>query len=175
MDGLAPRLRFRPFRNFLRQSAAIGVRARPIRQPFGVHQCLKAPMRGLQIDIAAAEQFLERHTHCGCVGMQWEVHPVDMDIEVPFQLFNTPGTEIAPRSNVIAEYFHRDHPSHPPLLQSRRVATSMLSISLAPDGELKPVQRAPGERNFLTRRARTYPTNRFCRPLRAEVKSTEID
>ena len=83
----------------------IGVRAWPIRQPFGVHQCLKARMRGLHIDIAAAEQFLERYTVCGRVGMQWEVYAVDMDIEISLQLFNTPGTEIAPWSNVIAEYF----------------------------------------------------------------------
>jgi hypothetical protein len=53
--------------------------------------------------------------------MQWEVHPVDMDIEIPLQLFNTPGTEIAPWSNVIAEYFKRDRLSHPRLLESRRV------------------------------------------------------
>jgi hypothetical protein len=62
-------------------------------------------MRVLHIDSAAAEQFFERHTLCGRVGMQWEVHPLDMDIEIPLQLFNTPGTEIAPWSNVIAEYF----------------------------------------------------------------------
>ena len=62
-------------------------------------------MRGLHIDIAAAEQFLQRHAFRGRVGMQWEVHPVDMDIEIPLQPFNTPGTEIAPWSNVIAEYF----------------------------------------------------------------------
>jgi len=73
-------------------------------------------MRGLHIDIAAAEQFLERQTLCGCVGMQWEVHPVDMDIEISLQLFNTPGTEIAPWSNVIAEYLERDRLCHPPIL-----------------------------------------------------------
>jgi hypothetical protein len=83
---------------------------------------VQARLRGLHIDSAAAEQFLERHTLGGRVGMQREVYPVDMDIEIPLQLFNTPGTEIAPRSNVIAEYFQRDRLSHPPLLESRRVA-----------------------------------------------------
>ena len=116
MDGFAAGLGFRPFRNFLSQPAVIRVRARPIRQPFGLHQCLQARLRGLHIDIAPAEQFFERHTLGGRVGMQWEVHPVDMDIEIPLQLFNTPGTEIAPWSNVIAEYFQRDRLSHPPLL-----------------------------------------------------------
>jgi hypothetical protein len=53
--------------------------------------------------------------------MQWEVHPVNIDIEIPLQLFNTPGTEIAPWSHVIAEYFQRDRLSHPSLLESRHV------------------------------------------------------
>ena len=92
MDGVAAGFRFCPFRNFLSQAAVIGVRARSIRQPFDVHQCLKTRMRGLDINIAAAEQFLERHTLGGRVGMQWEVHPVDIDTEIPPQLFNTPGT-----------------------------------------------------------------------------------
>ena len=61
-------------------------------------------MRGLPIDIAAAEQFLERHAFRGRVWMQWEVHPVDVDVEISLQLFNTPGTEVAPGSNVITEY-----------------------------------------------------------------------
>jgi hypothetical protein len=42
-----------------------------------------------------------------------------MDIEISLQLFNTPGTEIAPWSNVVAEYFQRDCLSHRPLLGSR--------------------------------------------------------
>jgi len=36
-----------------------------------------------------------------------------------FELFNTPGTEVTPWSNVIAEYFQRDWLSHLPLLESR--------------------------------------------------------
>jgi len=75
-------------------------------------------MRGLHIDIAAAEQFRERHAFRGRVWMQREVHPVDTDLEISLQLFNTPGTEIAPWSNVIAEYFKRDRLSHPRLLES---------------------------------------------------------
>jgi hypothetical protein len=105
VDDFAAGFRFRPFRNFLSQSTVIGVRPRPIRQSFGVHQCLKADVRGLNIDMATAEQFLERQTLCRRVGMQWKMHPGDVDIEISLQLFNTPGTEVAPWSNVIAEYF----------------------------------------------------------------------
>ena len=62
-------------------------------------------MRGLQIDIAPAEQFLEQLSLCRRVGMQWEMHPRDLNVEISLQFFNTPGTEIAPGSNVIAEDF----------------------------------------------------------------------
>jgi hypothetical protein len=31
-----------------------------------------------------------------CFAGAADVHPVDLDLEISFQLFNTPGTEIAP-------------------------------------------------------------------------------
>ena len=37
--------------------------------------------------------------------MQGEMHPVHVDFVIPLQLFNTPGTEIAPGSNVIGKDF----------------------------------------------------------------------
>jgi hypothetical protein len=37
--------------------------------------------------------------------MEREVHPPDVDIKIPLQLFNTPGTEVAPGSNVVREDF----------------------------------------------------------------------
>ena len=66
---------------------------------------MEARVRGWHIDIAAAEQLLERPSLGGRVGMQWEVYPLDPDVEILLQLFNTPGTEIAPGSHVVAEYF----------------------------------------------------------------------
>jgi len=44
--------------------------------------------------------------------MQREVHQLDLDREVPFQLFNTPGAEKTPRSDIIAEEFERDRLGH---------------------------------------------------------------
>ena len=41
--------------------------------------------------------------------MQREVHPADIDVEISFQLFNTPGTEVAPGSNEICEYLQCGH------------------------------------------------------------------
>jgi hypothetical protein len=37
--------------------------------------------------------------------MEREVHQPYVDIKVPLQLFNTPGTEVAPGSSVIREDF----------------------------------------------------------------------
>jgi hypothetical protein len=82
-----------------------------MRKPFAVHQGVEARLRGAHIDIAAAEQLLERPALGGRVGMQREVYPRDPDVEILLQLFNTPGTEIAPGSDVIAEYFQRDQES----------------------------------------------------------------
>src|SRR5262245_19903907 len=43
--------------------------------------------------------------------MQWEVDPLHVNVEVLFQLFNTPGTEVAPGSDEIREYVKFDHSS----------------------------------------------------------------
>ena len=66
-------------------------------------------MHGFQIETAAGEEIFEWKSLCGSVRMQREVHPADVDVEIPFQLFNTPGTEIAPGSNEICEYLQCGH------------------------------------------------------------------
>jgi len=66
VDALAPGLRFRPFRHFLSQPAVVGVGARPVRQPFGVHQGVQTRLSGPHIDIAAAEQLLDRPACAAC-------------------------------------------------------------------------------------------------------------
>ena len=44
--------------------------------------------------------------------MQWKVHPADADVECLFQSFNTPGTEVAPGSDVVTENFEGDRCVH---------------------------------------------------------------
>ena len=44
--------------------------------------------------------------------MQGKVHPADGDVECLFQSFNTPGTEVAPGSDVVAEDFERNSCAH---------------------------------------------------------------
>jgi hypothetical protein len=58
--------------------------------------------------------------------MQGEVHPLDLDLEIPLQFFNTPGTEITPRSNVIGKDLQRDRLGHRPAslaVHENRIAT----------------------------------------------------
>ena len=40
------------------------------------------------------------------------MHPADGDVECLFQSFNTPGTEVAPGSDVVAEDFEGDGRCH---------------------------------------------------------------
>jgi hypothetical protein len=44
--------------------------------------------------------------------MKWEVDVVDIDIVFLLELFNTPGTEIAPGSNEIGKNIKRDRFRH---------------------------------------------------------------
>jgi hypothetical protein len=55
--------------------------------------------------------------------MQGKMHPFRLDIEFPLQFFNTPGTEITPRSNVICEDLQDDWFSHVIVLPLARLAT----------------------------------------------------
>ena len=57
------------------------------------------------------------------VRVQWEINPLHVDIEVLLQLFNTPGTEIAPRSNEVGEYFQLNSFSHN-VSQTRRFSAA---------------------------------------------------
>ena len=44
--------------------------------------------------------------------MQREKDPLHLDAKVLFQFFNTHGTEVAPRSDVIGKHFQRDRFGH---------------------------------------------------------------
>ena len=48
--------------------------------------------------------------------MEREVHQPYVDIKVPLQLFNTPGTEVAPGSSVVCEDFQYHAIGHRELL-----------------------------------------------------------
>ena len=112
MDGLEAGLRVRPLAEFLGQSAVLRVRTLAVREPFCIHQPFHADVHGLYVHGPAREQRFQRTPLRGRVRMQWEVHPLHVDLEVLLQLFNTPGTEVAPRSDVIGEYCQCDRLGH---------------------------------------------------------------
>ncbi len=59
--------------------------------------------------------------------MQREVNPLNLYIEILSQLFNTPGTEIAPRSNEVGEYFQYDRFSRHGTQYTRRYSNCFLN------------------------------------------------
>ena len=105
-------LRICPFGEFLREAAVVRVRAPVVRKMFGVHQAFHARVHGVQIQAAAGEQFLQRKTFRRSVRMEGKVPPLNLNGVIPLQSLNTPGTEIAPGSNEVREYFQLYSFSH---------------------------------------------------------------
>jgi hypothetical protein len=65
-------------------------------------------VHSLEIETSAGEQIRESKAGGGSIRMERKVHPAQVQIEVLLQLFNTPGTEIAPGSNEIGENLKDD-------------------------------------------------------------------
>ena len=69
-------------------------------------------MHGIKVEPSARKEIFQQQTLCRGIRMQREISPLNTDFEIPFELFNTPGTEIAPRSNEVGKYFQRDWYRH---------------------------------------------------------------
>jgi hypothetical protein len=97
-----------PFSQFLGPTAVESPRANPPWQAeLGSHSS-QAVHRCGQIDAPPGEKFLQGATLLGCLRMERKGNPPDRDIVLPHKPFNTPGNEIAPRSDVIGENLHED-------------------------------------------------------------------
>jgi hypothetical protein len=57
------------------------------------------------IDIAARKKFFKCQALLWGIRMERESGPSNINLEFVLQFFNTPGNEIAPRSNIVREYF----------------------------------------------------------------------
>jgi hypothetical protein len=57
------------------------------------------------IDIAARKKFFKCQAFFRGIRMERESGPSNINLEFVLQFFNTPGNEIAPRSNIVREYF----------------------------------------------------------------------
>ena len=103
MNTLAGLRRIRPLRKFLSQPAVIRVRPAAVGQALGFHQSFHPIVHCIEIHTAAGKEFFERTALGRSFRMKWKINPLNLYIEVLSQLFNTPGTEIAPRSNEVGE------------------------------------------------------------------------
>src|SRR5262249_4430192 len=72
----------------------------------GFHQGFHASVHRIQIQAAAGEEIIKRSAFGGSFGMKGKVDPLDLYVEILSQLFNTPGTEVTPRSNEIGKDLH---------------------------------------------------------------------
>lgn len=103
MKGLATGLGIGPLPEFLGQPAVERVGAPAVGQPLLVHERFHSDVHGIQIDLAAGKQRLDGDALLGGFRMQREMNPSNPEVEALLQLFNTPGTEVAPGSYVVAE------------------------------------------------------------------------
>ena len=107
MDGFAARLCIGPLTEFLCPPAVIGIGALTIGQPLAIHQPLHALIHSLGIHAPLGIHFSHRPSLHRGFGMQRKMNQLHIDVVGLFELFNTHGTEITPRSNVVREDLKR--------------------------------------------------------------------
>ena len=65
-------------------------------------------MHCIEVHTAAREQLLQRTALGWSFRMKGKIDPLNVDLEILSQLFNTPGTEIAPGSDEVGEDLQLD-------------------------------------------------------------------
>jgi len=78
---------------------------------------LQSGHHGRDVDRLPAEKLFERLSFRRRFRVEGKGDPLDLDPVFLFELFNTPGTEVAPGSDVIGENFHYEGLSHVSYLQ----------------------------------------------------------
>ena len=96
----------------LSETAVVLVSPRAVRLTLIVHERLHSRVHGVHIDVTPGEQLLDENALRRRIRVQREVHPGHVHVKVSFQLFNTPGTEITPGSDVVRENFQFDSLAH---------------------------------------------------------------
>jgi hypothetical protein len=96
----------------LRPAAIIGLSALSEGQATRVGDPLKVLQQRWDVNPAACEQFLQRQSVFRRCRMQWKGYPFDFNLVLLPEPVNTPGNEVAPRSNVIGKDLEDDGLSH---------------------------------------------------------------
>ena len=81
-------------------------------QAFGVHPFFHVAVHLVGIEPPLGIEPGHLGTFGRRVGVQREVNQLDVDVVVFAKFFNTHGTEVTPRSNVVAEQLQRDGLGH---------------------------------------------------------------
>ena len=105
VDRLPSSLGLGPMPQLLRQAAVVSVCPRGIGQALRIRRTFEAGVHGVDVHATSGKQVFQEAPVGGRFRMQGKVHPPDRDVECLFQPFNTPGTEVAPGSDVVAEDF----------------------------------------------------------------------
>ena len=90
-----------PFSEFLGQAAVVGHGPLSEGEAFCPGHLLQSGQHGRDVHITAFEEFLQGLACLRDLRMQGKGHPVDIQIMLLPQFFNTPGNEIAPGSDVV--------------------------------------------------------------------------
>jgi hypothetical protein len=69
-------------------------------------------VHGVKVQASAGKQILEQLASSRRLGVEREKYPMHVDVEIPLEPFNTPGTEIAPGSDEVGEHFQFDRFAH---------------------------------------------------------------
>jgi len=106
---------FRPLAEFLGEPAVVGVLALPQRQPQFGGDLLQTGGRLCVIDLVAGIDPFQGDALGRDFRMERKGLPIDVDMKISLQLFNTPGNEVAPGSDIVGKYHeasgHRLTPS----------------------------------------------------------------
>lgn len=96
-------LALRPFAQFRGQPAVVCFRSLPERQSQFFGRPFLAGNYLPGIEVQAGVEIIQVQPFFRGVGMEGERPPDDLNLEVPAQFFNTPGTEVAPGSDIIGK------------------------------------------------------------------------
>ena len=128
MDRLTAGLGIRPLAELLSEPAVVRHRPLAVGQALRIHARLHLRVHRLDVDVAPREQIGERFALRRRLGMEREVHPLDLHVVLRLQPLNTHGTEIAPGSDVVGEDPERDGLRHRILLCAPAMAGQRLDV-----------------------------------------------
>jgi hypothetical protein len=114
---LASVLRFSPLAEFGGPPAVVDSGSFLHGQAEFLGRLLQSGHHGRDVDGLPAEKLFDRLSYLRRFRVEGKGDPLDLDPVFLFELFNTPGTEVAPGSDVVRKDFHYEGRFHVSYLQ----------------------------------------------------------